>query len=214
MDGRRLRVLVADDHAVVRKGVVHILNSTPDLAVGGEAATGTELTDLVQKEEWDAVVMDLHMPGISGLDLLKQLRSLRPRLPVLILTVQPEDIYARRLLQAGAAGYLTKESLTGELVGAVRKVCAGGHFVSQGLLEQMAFRSESNVDRAPHEGLSGRELEVLRLLASGLTPTQIAEKLYISVKTVSTYRARILEKMHMRTNAEIMKYAIKAGLVE
>ena len=208
------KILVADDHAVVRKGIVHILNSTSDLTVSGEASSGPELMELIRKTDCTAVIMDLRMPGISGMDLLKQIHALKPNLPVLILSVQPEDLYARRLLQAGAAGYLRKDSLTDDLLHAVRKICGGGRFVSQELVEQMAFAFESDANKPPHEQLSDREFEVLRLLASGLTPTAIADKLCISVKTVSTYRARILEKMRMKTNAEIMRYAIKAGLVE
>jgi len=208
------RLVVADDHAVVRKGIIQILNATPDLVVGGEASSGVELMELVRTQPWNATIMDLGMPGSSGLDLLKQLRSMRPGLPILILSVQPEDQYAVRMLRAGAAGYLTKESVPDELVTAVRKICSGGRYVSSGLAEQLAFAANADDPRPPHEVLSDREFEVLRLLASGLTPTEISEKLFLSIKTVSTYRARLLDKMHMRTNAELMKYAIKAGLAE
>lgn len=214
LETRTCKILVADDHAVVRKGIIQVLKPASDLSVAGEASSGPELLDKLRAQEWDALIMDLHMPGISGLDLLKQVHAIRPGLPVLILTVQPEDIYARRLLQAGASGYLTKESVADELLTAVRKICAGGRYVSPSLAEQLAFSFNADVQRPPHEQLSDREFEVLRLLASGMTPTEIADKLCLSVKTISTYRTRILEKMNMRTNADLMKYALKAGLVE
>ncbi len=206
-------IIVADDHPVVRQGIIHILDSTPDLNVEGEASSGAELLDRVRERSWDAIVMDLNMPGISGLDLLKQVQAVRPKVPVLILTVQPEDIYARRLLQAGAAGYLTKESIVEDLINAVRKICAGGRFLSRRLAEELALSFDSGSDGPPHERLSNREFEVLQLLASGLTPTAIAEKLCLSVKTVSTYRVRILEKLRLKTTADVIRYAIENGLV-
>jgi len=213
---RTYKILVADDHAVVRKGIIQILESEGKsrLNVQGEASNGPELLDLVRKADWDAVVMDLNMPGLNGLDLLKQVHAVKPGMPVLILTIQPEDLYARRLLQAGAAGYLSKESLTEELITAVSKVCNGGRYVSQSLAEQIAFSFDGDASRPPHEQLSDREFEVLRLLASGLKPTEIADKLCLSVKTVSTYRTRILEKMNMKSNADMTKYAMKAGLMD
>jgi two-component system invasion response regulator UvrY len=211
---RASRIIVADDHVVVRKGILQVLQGADDVKVEGEASSGPELLDKLRKEKWDALIMDLHMPGISGMDLLRQVHAIRPGLPVLILTVQPEDLYARRLLQAGASGYLTKESLVDELLVAVRKVCSGKRYVSESLAEQLAFAMDSSSERAPHESLSDREFEVLRLLASGMTPTEIADKLCLSVKTVSTYRTRVLEKMSMKTNADLMRYALKAGLVE
>ncbi|NUM55450.1 MAG: response regulator transcription factor [Candidatus Hydrogenedentes bacterium] len=210
---RKFRILVADDHEIVRKGIALILNETPDMEVCGEAATGMEVVESVQHQEWDAVVMDLRMPGLHGLELVKQVHALRPRLPILILTIEPEGIYARRLLHAGAAGYLTKDSLCTELVQAVRKICTGGRYVSSGLVEQIAFNLDSDVDRPLHEQLSDRELEVMRMLAAGMMPSAIAASLCISVKTVSTYRARILSKMSLKTNADLVKYGIREGLV-
>lgn len=214
LEHKSRRILVADDHTVVRKGIVEILKATPHIRVEGEAGSGTELLKLLRDGEWDAVVMDLRMPGVSGLDLMKRVHRMRPEIPVLILTVQPEDIYARRLLQAGAAGYLTKESVATELVTAIEKVCSGGRFVSEAFAEQLVFTLDAESEKPPHELLSDREFEVLRLLASGMTPTAIADKLCLSVKTVSTHRKRILEKMGMHTNADLMKYAIRNGLVE
>jgi two-component system invasion response regulator UvrY len=208
------RLLVADDHAVVRKGIVQILEGASDLSVQGEATNGMELIDLVRKQEWDAVIMDLTMPGLSGLDLLKQLHAIRPNLRILVLSVAPEDQYALRMLRSGASGYLTKESVPSELVNAIRKVCAGGRYVSQHLAEELTYSLGADAEHAPHESLSDREFEVLRLMATGLTPTAIAEKLCVSIKTVSTYRARMLEKMRMKTSAELVRYAIKAGLVD
>lgn len=206
-------ILVADDHQVVRKGIVQILSNAEGLAVEGEASNGAELLDNLRRREWHAVIMDLQMPGLSGIDLLKHIHAVRPKLPVLILSVQPEHVSARRLLQAGAAGYLNKDAVGEELVAAVRKICLGGRYVSAALAEQIAFSLDTDLDRPPHEQLSDREFEVLRLLASGLTPTEIADKLCLSIKTVSTYRSRILEKMGFKTTAEIMKYAITAGIV-
>lgn len=201
------KILIADDHAVVRKGLVQILHNSQDCAVKGEAGNGQEVLDKVGREDWDAVILDLSMPGVSGLDILKQLRSLRPQLPVLILSVHPEDQYAVRVLKAGAAGYLTKESAPEELVSAVRKVCAGGKYVSARLAEKLVLALGTDFERPPHEVLSDREFEVLRLLASGLTVSAIAERLCLSVKTISTYRARILEKTNMKNNAELIRYA-------
>jgi DNA-binding NarL/FixJ family response regulator len=206
--------VVADDHAVVRKGIVQILQDGGDFSVQGEAATGTELLELLGSQGWDAAILDLSMPGISGLDLLKQVRALQPNMPVLILSVHPEDQYAVRMLRAGASGYLTKESAPNDLVAAVRKICAGGRYVSEALAEQLAFELDADTERPPHERLSDREYQVLRLLSEGLTPTAISEQLCLSVKTVSTYRTRLLEKMGMKNNAELMKYAIKAGLTQ
>ena len=208
------RILIADDHAVVRKGIIEILKAAPHIQVDGEVESGTELLKLLRSGEWDAVIMDLRMPGVSGLDLMKRVRRLKPDTPVLILTVEPEDIYARRLLQAGASGYLTKDTVATELITAVEKVCNGGRFVSEAFAEQLVFTMDAASDKPLHERLSDREFEVLRLLSSGMTPTAIADKLCLSVKTVSTHRKRILEKMGMRTNADLMKYAIQNGLVE
>jgi len=214
MEKSTRRLVVADDHAVVRKGIIQILQDAEDLSVQGEASTGAELLSMLNEQAWDAAILDLNMPGINGLDLLKQVRAMQPTLPVLILSVHPEDQYAVRMLRAGAAGYLNKESAPNDLVSAVRKICSGGRYVSENLAEQLAFVLDTDTERPPHERLSDREFQVLRLLAEGLTPTAISEKLCLSVKTVSTYRTRLLEKMGMKTNAEVMKYAIRAGLTQ
>jgi DNA-binding NarL/FixJ family response regulator len=209
-----IRVLVVDDHAVVRRGVVQIVAEARDMRCTGEAATGRDALRLAHENEYDAVVLDIHLPDGSGLDVLKQLRSLRPSLPVLILSMYPEQQYATRVLRAGAAGYLTKDSAPGELVAALRKITAGGRYVSQTLAEVLAAQVGEPAKQEPHEALSDREDQVLRLLAAGQTVTQIAEELSLSVKTISTYRTRILEKLGLTTTAELVRYALEHGLVE
>jgi DNA-binding NarL/FixJ family response regulator len=207
------RVLIADDHAVVREGLKQIVSETHDKQVAGEAGTGHDVLDFVRHRECDLVVMDLAMPGKDGLEMLKELKLLAPRLPVLILSVYPEDQYAVRLLRAGAAGYLTKESAPEELVAAIRKVSRGGRYVSEALAEQLAVLVGAPTDRPPHEALSDRELRVMLLIASGKTVSEVADLLCLSVKAISTYRTRALEKMHMRNNAEFSFHAVKHGLV-
>jgi two-component system, NarL family, invasion response regulator UvrY len=209
-----IRVLIADDHAVVRRGLRQILEAAPGITVAGEASTAPEVVGLVEERRWDVVVLDLSLPGASGLDLLAEIKRRRPELPVLILTVHSEAQYAVRALRAGASGYLTKESAPEQLVEAVAKINRGGKYVSAALAERLAFSLEKGGDKAPHELLSDREYEVLRLLASGKTVSEVAEGLGLSVKTVSTYRTRILDKMDMRTNAELTHYAIRNRLVE
>jgi DNA-binding NarL/FixJ family response regulator len=208
-----IRVLVADDHAVVREGLKGIVAQNDDMAVVGEAGTGHEVLEFVRSRECDVVLLDLSMPGKDGLDTLKELRHVRPRLPVLILSVYPEDQYAVRLLRAGAAGYLTKESAPEELVAAIRKVSRHGRYVSATLAERLASFLDSPDDRPPHERLSDREYRVMIMIASGKTVGEVADSLCLSVKTVSTYRARALEKLSMKTNAEFAFYAMKQGLL-
>lgn len=208
-----IRVLVADDHAVVREGLKQIVNDHADMAVVGEAATGHEVLAFARANECDLVLLDLAMPGRDGLDTLKELKVWRPRLPVLVLSVYPEEQYAVRLLRAGAAGSLTKESAPEQLVAATRKVSAGGRYVSESLGEHLADLLGTDADRPPHESLSDREYRVMLLLASGKRTAEVADLLCLSVKTVSTYRARALQKMRMRSNAEFSFYAIKQGLL-
>lgn len=209
-----IKILIADDHAIVRRGLKQILTETPDMVVAGEAHDGQEMLDLVRSGHWDVVVLDISMPGRGGLDILKQLKSERPKLPVLMLTIYPEDQYAVRVLRAGASGYLTKESAPDHLVEAIRKVARGGKYVSAHLAEKLAFSLESLSEKPPHETLSDREFQVLRLIASGKTVKEIGDQLALSVKTISTYRTRILEKMRMKNNAELTHYAIQQKLVE
>jgi DNA-binding NarL/FixJ family response regulator len=208
-----LRILIADDHAVVRQGLKQILEEQTDMRINGEAANGGEVLDLLAKGSWDVVLMDISMPGRNGLEILKDIHIAMPRLPVLILSMHPESQYALRALRNGAAGYLTKESAPQELVSAVRHVVSGRKYVSTSLAEQLASELEKPSDKPLHEDLSDRELQILCMIASGKTPTTIAEELSLSVKTISTYRTRILRKMKMNNSAELTHYAIDKKLV-
>ena len=209
-----MRILITEDHAVVRQGLKLILADHFKKAVFGEARNATEALTLVWKEKWDVVVLDITLPGRSGLEVLKEIKRSRPRLPVLILSMHPEDQFAVRLLKAGAAGYLTKESAGEELVCAIKKVVGGGRYISPSLAERMASYLTIDVRKAPHERLSDREFLILRMIASGKQVSQIARELSLSVSTVSTYRARILGKMDMKNNAELTHYALQKGLVD
>ncbi len=206
-------VLIADDHAVVRSGLRRILDETAgEIRVQGEARNGREVLALVEAQHWDVLVMDITMPGRSGLDILKDIRQLRPDLPVLILSMHAEEQFATRMLRAGASGYLNKESAPEELVQAIRRVHDGGKYVSAAQAERMVVELSGNPDQQPHERLSDREYEVLRQIGSGKTATEIARGLSLSVKTVSTYRSRILTKMNLATTAQLMHYAIRNEL--
>lgn len=209
-----IKVLVADDHAIVRRGLRQILSETQDIMVGGEASTAQEVTRLMTDERWSVIVLDLSLPGSSGLDLLSRIRRDHPNCPVLVLTVHPEDQYAVRCIKAGAAGFLTKESAPDKLIEAVRKVASGGRWVSPELGETLASVLAGESKGAPHERLSDREFEIFRMLASGKTVSQVAQELSLSVKTVSTHRTRILRKMEMSNNAELTHYAVRNNLVE
>jgi DNA-binding NarL/FixJ family response regulator len=209
-----MRILIADDHAVVRLGLKKILTEAFKKAVVGEAANSQEALERVWKEPWDIVILDLTMPGRSGLEVLKEIKKERPKLPVLILSMHPEDQFAVRLLKAGASGYMTKESAPEELVGAVKKAVAGGRYVSVGLAEKLASLVARDVHAAPHESLSDREFLIMRLIASGKPVGAIARDLSLSVKTVSTYRARVLLKMSMANNSELIHYCFQNQLVE
>jgi DNA-binding NarL/FixJ family response regulator len=209
-----MRILIVDDHAVVRDGVKTIVGERFGKVVLGEASTANEALELARQEEWDAVVLDISLGARSGLEVLKELKHLRPKLPVLILSMHSEAQYARRAFKAGASGYITKESSHAELVTAINKVIEGGRYVSAALAEKLVFDIERGTGGPPHESLSDREFEVMCLIASGKTVTEIAEVLSLSDKTISTYRARILEKMDMKTNAELTHYAIKNKLVD
>jgi len=208
-----IRILIADDHAIVRRGLKHIVSEQPDMTVAGEAENARQVLDLVRTDKWDVIVLDINMPGRSGLEVLKELRRAHPKLPVLVLSVHPEDQYGVRVLKAGAAGYLTKDSAPDELVQAIRKVHRGGKYVSASLAEVLAFELETETDRPRHKSLSDREYQVMTMIASGKTVGEIGEELSLSVKTISTYRARVLGKMKMRTNAELTHYAIQNQLL-
>jgi DNA-binding NarL/FixJ family response regulator len=208
-----MKILIADDHAVFRRGLKETIGEAFPRVTFGEAQTALEAVEGVRQQNWDIVILDISMPGESGLDILNDLKRLRPKLPILLLSMHPEEQYARRALKAGASGYLTKESVPEELKHAVRKIVAGGRYVSATLAEKLAYDLRSGVDVPVHELLSDREFQVLRMIASGKTVKQIADEIALSVKTVSTYRARILEKTGMKTTAELIRYAIQAQLV-
>ena len=209
-----IKILIADDHPVVRKGLREIIEENYDMLVAAEASNGQGVLEKALKKEFDVVVLDISMPGRSGLEVLKQLKRERPKLSVLILSIHPEEHYAVRVLKAGASGYLTKESVPDELIKAIRKISTGRKYVSSTLAEKLAFDLESGGEKLAHEKLSDREYEVMCLIASGKTLKEIAEKLCLSAKTISTYRSRILEKMKMKNNAELTHYAIKNNLVD
>jgi len=210
---KKIRILIADDHPIVREGYKKILMSQPDMDVTGEAGNGQEVLDLIQKKDFDLILLDISMPGRSGLEILKELKSQKPHLPVMILSIYPEEQYAVRAFRDGASGYLTKASTPKELISAIRKVSQGGRYVTEALAEKLTYFLHGDVDKAPHEKLSDREYQVMLLIASGKTVTQAAEELCLSVKTISTYRRHILEKMQFATNAEITMYAIQNKLL-
>jgi two-component system invasion response regulator UvrY len=208
------KILIVDDHEVVREGVKKILDEQLGAITFGEASTTPEALRLVREQQWDVVILDLSIGEGSGLEALKEMKQIRPRLPVLILSMHSEEQYARRAFKAGATGYITKDSPRVELVKAINKVIKGEVYISPALAERLVIDLGSSTDRARHETLSDREFEVLRLIASGKTVGEIAKKLSLSDRTISTYRARILEKMGMKTSAELTHYAIQNKLVD
>lgn len=208
------RILIIDDHTVVRDGLKRMWEESQTAGIlFGEAGSGSEAIHLAEQHHWDVAVLDLSLAGTNGLDVLKQLKQIRPKLPVLILSMHSEEQYARRAFQAGAAGYITKDSTRAELLGALNKVKDGGRYISPNLAERLLTQLDKSIPDAPHECLSNREFEVMCLIATGKTLSEIAELLSLSDKTISTYRARILEKMAMKTNAELTYYAIQNKLV-
>lgn len=209
-----MRVLIADDHSIFRRGLMEILGDEFPKVAFGEARNAAETLECVRKQNWEIVILDISMPGKSGLDILDELNRLNPKLPVLLLSMHPEEQFARRALKAGAAGYLTKESVPEELRKAVRRVLGGGRYVSSNLAEKLAWDLRSGADRPLHELLSDREFQVLRMIAMGKTVKEIGDELSLSVKTVSTYRARILVKSGMKSNAELIRFAIQNHLVD
>lgn len=210
----KIQVLIADDHAIIRQGLRQILSGTDDLEVAGEADGGIKALQLIRDNPYDVVLMDVSMPDRNGIDSLKLIKKEFPKLPVLMLSMHPEEQYAIRALRAGAAGYLSKQGAPEQLVVAIRQVAAGKKFVSATVAEELANAIGEDFDRPPHVKLSDREYQTLCMIASGKTLTQIAEQLNLSVKTVSVYRARLLEKMKLRNNAELTHYGLKHGLVE
>ncbi len=207
------KILIADDHAIVREGLKRIITETSDMVVADEATSGHEALNKALKTDYDIVILDITMPGINGLDVLKQIKAQKPKLPILVLSVHPEEQYAVRVLRAGASGYLTKESVPDELIAAIRKAYDGGKYVSSFLAEKLAFDLEVEREKPVHETLSDREYQVMINIAQGKKVKDIAEELFLSEKTISTYRSRILEKMRMEKNEELVRYAINNHLI-
>ncbi|MBI4396021.1 MAG: response regulator transcription factor [Elusimicrobia bacterium] len=208
-----IKVLIADDHAIVRRGLKQILAEDPGVSVFGEASNAAETLEKVRQETWDVLILDITLPDASGLDVLKQLKCEKPKLPVLVLSMHSEDQYAVRVLKAGASGFMNKESAPEQLLEAIKKVLKGGKYVSPTLAEKLASELGGESSALPHMILSDREYHVLCRIASGKTVMEIAQEMSLSVKTISTYRARILEKMSMKTNAELTRYALQNKLV-
>jgi len=209
-----IRVLIADDHPIVREGLRQILSETDDILVVDEASNGKEVLDYTWNNTYDVILLDISMPGRDGLEVLRELKRHKPKLPVLILSMYPEEHYAIRVLRGGASGYLTKSSAPDELISAIRKVATGRKYISSTLAERLTYELDRDADRPAHESLSDREYQVMHMIASGKTIKEIAEELCLSVKTVSTYRSRILEKMTLKNNAEIVLYAVQNKLVD
>lgn len=209
-----MKILIADDHPLVRQGLKQVLEAQADLDVVAEAKDGNDAVQQAGSVEWDVAVIDFNMPGKAGVELVKELRRRYPARPVLVLSMYPEDRYALRLLKAGAAGYLNKESAPEELVGALHKVAAGGRYVSAALGEKLALALSGSGEQPTYEKLSDREYQIMWLLASGKTVGEIAKQLFLSTNTVSTYRARILKKINVKNNAELMRYAIRHQLID
>lgn len=203
-----LNILIADDHPIVRRGLKQILAETPQMAVVDEASNGREVLSKVKQRDYDVVLLDISMPGMNGVDTLKELKALKPDLHVLVLSIHPEDQYALRVLKAGASGYLTKDSAPAELVTAMQRVSSGRKYISPSLADKLALNLQANVELAAHEALSDREYHVMCLIASGKTMRDIADELSLGIKTINTYRARLLKKMKMKNNAELIRYAL------
>lgn len=208
-----LRILIADDHTIVRKGLKQILLDEFPAAEIAEVPDAEELIKKVMEEKWDVVVSDLSMPGRSGLDALQQIKTSHPNLPVLILSIHPEEQYALRALKSGASGYLSKDTAPDELVKAVQKVLLGKKYISQSIAEKLANTFSSGTGKSPHESLSDREFDVMKLLANGKSVSEIADMFSLSVTTVSTYRARVMAKMDMKSNSDLTRYAIENNLI-
>ena len=209
-----IRVVVADDHPILRAGLVSVLNGSPDLRVVDEAGNGAEVLRAIRDTPFDVLLLDVSMPGKSGLDLLRQIRKDHPRLPILMVSSFPEDQYAVRALKAGASGYVTKMSAPADLVTAVRTVSVGRRFITPAIAELLADHVERPLDGTPHESLSDREFQTLKMIAAGHSLTEIADVLCISVKTVSVYRSRLLDKMQLKNNVELTRYVVEHGLTD
>ncbi|MDQ5987530.1 MAG: Response regulator GacA [Syntrophus sp. SKADARSKE-3] len=210
---KKINILIADDHPIVRAGFKQVIADTEDMVVADEAENGQEVLTFIQKKDYDIILLDISMPGRNGLEILKDLKVEKPKTPVLILSIYPEEQYAIRALRAGAAGYMTKASAPHELIAAIRKICQGGKYISASLAEKLTDYLDTDSAKPPHELLSDREHQVMLMIASGKTVSQIGDELCLSVKTISTYRSHILEKMKLKNNAEITLYAVKNRLI-
>jgi len=209
-----IRIVIADDHAIVREGLKRIVSEVADMEVVAEAADGTQVMQRVRELDFDILVQDLSMPGRSGMELIKLVKSEKPRLRILVLSMHQELQYAVRAIKSGASGYLTKESAPAQLEQAIRKIAAGGAYVTAEVAEQLALGAMPGSEKLPHESLSDREFEVFRLLAAGMSVTDIAAQLKVSVKTVSTHKANLMQKMGLANGSELVRYALKQGLVD
>lgn len=209
-----IRIVIADDHEIVRAGLKQIISDDNDMEVIGESNNGEKLIELVKKNDYDVVLLDLKMSGLSGIEVIKHIKAIKPELPIIVLSMHAEDQYAVRTIKAGASGYVTKETAAENLITAVRKVVSGGKYISSTLAETLAESIAGGGIDLPHEKLTDREFQVLCMIASGKTVSEIGSELFLSVKTISTYRQRILEKMNMKNNSELTHYAIKNNLLD
>lgn len=209
-----IRIVIADDHTIVREGLKQLLTASPDMSIAGEASDGHQVMQLVREAEFDVLLLDMSMPGRSGIDLIKLARAEKPKLRILILSMHEEQQYAVRAIKAGASGYLTKESASAQLVSAIRKVAAGGAFISAEVAEQLALGAMPQSEGLPHESLSDREYQIFRMIAAGGAVSAIATELNLSVKTVSTHKARLMQKMGLQNQADLIRYAITHKLVD
>jgi two-component system, NarL family, invasion response regulator UvrY len=214
MPSIKLNILIVDDHAVVREGLKFILSKADDVSVAGEAGNAPDAMSFLRKHQCDLVLLDLSLPGKTGIELLKMMRDELPKIRVLILSTYPEDQYALRVIKQGASGYLTKESAPEQLISAIRKVAAGGKYVSAAMAERLLDEIATATQRAPHELLSDKEFEIFKLIAAGKSLTDIADGMHVSVKTISTHRTRIVEKTGFKTNADFTRYALQHGLID
>ena len=208
-----IRILIADDHPIVRKGMINMISDEPDMKVVCEASNGNQVMDLIKVHDVDFVILDISMPGKSGFEVLDMLKNVLPDLPVLMLSALSEEIYASKSLKAGAAGFINKETAPEELITAIRKIMSGGHYISDALTERVALDFKGELSKAPHARLSSREFQILCLIGGGKSVTDIGKTLFLNVKTVSTYRARIMHKMNMQNNAELIRYCLNEGII-
>lgn len=209
-----IRIVIADDHEIVRAGLKQIIADEEDMEVAGESNSGEKLIELIKKNDYDVVLLDLKMSGMNGIEVMKHIKVMKPEIPVIVLSMHAEDQYAVRTIKAGASGYITKETAGDNLIAAIRKVVSGGKYISPTLAETLAESIASGGSELPHEHLTDREFQVMCMIASGKTVSEIGAELFLSVKTISTYRQRILEKMNMKNNSELTHYVIKNNLLD